>query len=537
MGQLSGWPSETVLRMRPLILACIAATYAIGGGWEPLGPFGGSAAIVQVDGQHPGTLLAATGNAQIFRSEDSGESWKALPFPGELRATLHALAIDQRNPGVYFAGLSGDTPQYSGIMRTSDSGRTWKRIPVAGLTAIWSIAICPQDSRVIAAGGENGLWLTRDGGESWEQTTPWNDSELTPIVALTFDPWDSKILYAGTPHLAWKTADGGNTWQSIHEGMLDDSDIFSILVDDRRRRRVFAATCGGIYRSLEGGAGWTKLIEATGASYRTYHIAQDPFQPNVLLAGTSQGLVKSVDSGNTWRTLSALSTRWIAFDPKQPNRIFVATDEAGLLRSDDGGESLQPINKGFSNRAFAALSAVANDLYVTTLSASGSLILRRSDSAAEWEELLNLGPEPIQAVPAPSDKLVNGLSLPVLDDLSVHDAVIAEGSDLLAATSRGLARSHNAGVTWQLVAGTLDGSTVSALCRHPTRAGFLFASVFGKIFGSRDGGRSWTPLITGDEQPGDLTALLVLPGNPDRLLALSRSRGVYSMDLPAEWQN
>jgi photosystem II stability/assembly factor-like uncharacterized protein len=524
--------------MRPLILTCIAASYTIAGEWEPLGPFGGSAAIVQVDGHHPGTLLAGTSNAQIFQSEDSGESWKALPFPGELRAMLHALAIDQRNPGVYLAGLSSVAPQYSGIMRTLDGGRTWKRIPAPGLSAVWSIAIYPQDSRVIAAGGENGLWLTRDGGDSWERATPWNDSELTPVVAVTFDPWDSKILYAGTPHLAWKTADGGTTWQSIHEGMLDDSDIFSILVDDRRRRRVFAATCGGIYRSLEGGVGWTKLIEAKGASYRTYHIAQDPFQPNVLLAGTSQGLVKSVDSGSTWRTLSAHSTRWITFDPKRPNRIFVATDEAGLLRSDDGGESLQPINQGFSNQSFATLVAVAKDLYVTTLSAGGSLILRRSDSAAEWDVLLNLGPQPMQSeTSALPDKLANGLSLHVLDDLWIHDPVTTEGSDLLAASSRGLARSHNAGVTWQLVAGTLAGSTVSALCRHPTRAGVLFASVFGKIFGSRDGGHTWLPLTTGDEQPGDLTALLVLPGDPDRLLALSRSRGVYSMALPAEWQN
>jgi photosystem II stability/assembly factor-like uncharacterized protein len=513
--------------MRALILACIGATQVIAGGWEFLGPFGGSAAIVQVDGHHSGTLLAATSNAQIFRSEDSGESWKALPFPGQLRATLHALAIDQRNPGVYFVGMSSELPQYSGILRTSDNGLTWKRIPAPGLIAVWSIAICPQDSRVIAAGGENGLWLTRDGGESWERATPWDDSELTPVVALTFDPWDSKILYAGTPHLAWKTADGGTTWQSIHEGMLDDSDIFSILVDDRRRRRVFAATCGGIYRSLEGGASWTKLSEPKGASFRTYHIAQDPFQPNVLLAGTSQGLVKSVDSGTTWRALSARSTRWIAFDPKRPNRIYVATDEDGLYRSDDAGESLQQINQGFSNRPFTTLAALENDLYVTALSAGGDLILRRSDSEPEWEELLRFAPQPMQTA----------TTAPALDDLWIHDAVTTEGSDMLAATSRGLARSHNGGVTWQLVAGTLDGSTVSALCRHPTRTGFLFASVFGKIFGSRDDGRSWTPLTAGDEQASDLTELLVLPGVPDRLFALSRSRGVYSMALPAEWQN
>ena len=55
-----------------------------GQGGNPLGPFGGSAAIVQIDPHHPGALLAATSNAQLFRSEDSGDSWKALPFPATI---------------------------------------------------------------------------------------------------------------------------------------------------------------------------------------------------------------------------------------------------------------------------------------------------------------------------------------------------------------------------------------------------------------------------------------------------------------------
>jgi len=521
--------------MRLQILAFLAAAYAMGGGWEALGPFGGSAAIVQVDRHHPGGLLAATSNAQVFRSEDSGDSWRPLPFPAQMRATLHALAVDHQNPGVYFVGLSSETPQYSGIMRTSDSGFTWKRIPEPGLRAVWSVAIWAQDSRVIAAGGENGLWLTRDGGETWERIAPWDDPKMNPIVSLTFDPWDSKILYAGTPHLAWKTADGGATWQLIHERMLDDSDVFSILVDDRRRQRIFAATCGGIYRSADGGAGWVKLNEAKDASFRTYHIAQNPLQPNVLLAGTSRGLVKSVDSGDTWRRLSAQSTRWIAFDPARPNRVFIATDEAGLYRSDDAGESLQAINQGFSNRRFATLAAIENSLYVTT---GGGSLLRRADSEPEWEELLGLAPQSMQpTIPAPSAKLVDGLSRPVADDLWIHDAVTMEDGDLLAATSRGLARSNDAGLTWQVVPGALDGSTVSALYKHPTRPGILFASLFGGIFGSRDHGRTWTPLAAGGEGPNDLIALLVLPGSPDGLFALSQSHGVYVMALPAEWQN
>ncbi len=193
--------------MRPQILAYIAATaFAMAGEWEPLGPFGGSAAIIQID-HRPGVVVAATSNAQIYQSEDNGDSWKALPFPAQLRANLHALVVDRRNEGVYFAGLSSETPKYSGIMRSSDSGMTWEKIPEPGLTAIWSIAIWQQDSRVMAAGGEHGLWLTRDGGQSWQQIAPVDIPELNPVVSLTFDPWDSNSLYAGTPHLAWKTTE------------------------------------------------------------------------------------------------------------------------------------------------------------------------------------------------------------------------------------------------------------------------------------------------------------------------------------------
>jgi len=519
--------------MRHALLFCLAAAAsATGAGWQPLGPFGGSATIVLVDRFHPDAVLAATSNAQIFRSEDAGDSWTPLPFPAQFRATLHAFAVDQHHPGVYFAGLSSDTAEYSGLMHTSDGGLTWDRIPE--LRAVWSIAIWQQDSRVIAAGGEDGIWLTRDGAETWERIAPLDDPELKPVVSLTFDPGDFNILYAGTPHLAWKTVDGGADWQSIHNGMLDDSDVFSILVDDRRPRRIFAATCGGIYRSLDGGSGWMKLNQAKGASFRTYHIAQNPLQPSVLLAGTTLGLIKSMDGGTTWRRLTTQPTRWIAFDPVRPNRVFVATDEAGLFRSDDAGESLQAINEGFINRHFTALAIAENALVVTTLTPHGSSILRRSGSEPEWDELSGLALESMQSEMAAFAGVVNGIPKPVLDDLWIHDAVIAEGGELLAATSRGLAKSQDGGLTWQLLRGTLEGTTVSALCRHPTRPGVLFASLFRGVFRSLDYGRTWTSLTVTDESPNDFIALLVLPGDPDRLFALSRSRGVYAMATPLE---
>jgi len=616
--------------MRAKLAVLLAVfSFPLWAAWEAIGPFGGSAAVIQVDSQHRGVVLAATSNAQLFRSDDDGDSWRVLPFPAQLRATLHAFVLDPQSPGVYLAGLSSDTPEYSGIFRSADSGLTWKRIPNSDLQAVWSIAIWPRDSRVLAAGTQDGVFLSQDSGASWARVTPRESRGLKPVVSLAFDPSDSKILYAGTPHLPWKTVDGGATWNSIHTGMLDDSDVFSIHVDAGHPLKVFASACSGIYRSSNAGATWTKLVRAQGASYRTYQITQDPIHSNIVFAGTTMGLEKSIDGGATWRRLSTEATRSIAFDPGRPGRIFVATDEAGLFRSDDSGESLHAINRGFCNRLLGSLAASGKVLYINAIqnSASGS-ILRLSDSGKTWVVVPSVTQlirrQVVRIVPVDSQRLyivstsglvvstdagtswqeISAPSIAPLTDLlvpaadghrllvgteegvfqtdnagqtwqsaqlldmklgappttgltvapmlvsssdgvgykttrhpgngyEIYGIVATDHNGFLAATSRGLMRSDEARTTWQPLPGLLEGSTVTAICKHPTRAGVMFASKFGVIFISKDEGRSWTRLTSADDGTELITQLLVVPDLPDRVLALTRSHGVYSISLPA----
>jgi photosystem II stability/assembly factor-like uncharacterized protein len=562
--------------------------------WEALGPFGGSAAIIEVDSQNRGTLLAATSNAQLFGSQDDGDSWNPLPFPAELRATLHALVIDRHAPGVILVGLSSDTSEFSGLFRTTDGGMTWRRMPGPNLKEVWSIAVWPRDSNVIAAGTLDGVFITRDGGKTWENASARDNTGPRPVVSLQFDPLDSNILYAGTPHLAWKTVDGGKTWHSIYDGMLDDSDVFSILIHNRSRQMLFAAACGGIYRSVNSGQTWTKLKEAKGASYRTYQIAQHPLRPDILLAATAHGLVKSVDGGDTWRRLSVQATRWVAFDVFRPERIFLATDDAGLFRSDDLGESLQPVNRGFTNRRLNSIAASGNALYVGLRDAAGGAILRRADPDQMWEalpteQLVQSSAPKVRAgdggllylitndglavssskgrewtaIPLPSreSRLIDLLfanssgSMLLVDaedgiyrtddagktwdvvrhsryPFRIYKAVMAYNNALLAATSRGLMRSDDRGLTWTPVPGALRDSTVTAICRHPKQPGLLFASRYGTIFASKDNGRSWAPM----EQSGNaVSGLAVLPGNPDLLVVLTEARGVYAIRLGSQW--
>ena len=448
-------------------------------GWDAIGPFGGSAAVVQVDSLHRGTVFAETSNAQIFRSDNDGDSWRPIPFPAQFRATLHAFVLDPQNAdpqnsGVFLAGLSSDTPEYSGIFRSADGGLTWKRIAEGDLQSVWSIAIWPLDSRVLAAGTEDGVFVSRDAGENWSRVTPPSGGPK-PVVSLAFDPTDSNILYAGTPHLPWKTVDGGATWNPIPNGMLDDSDVFSIDVDAHRPLRVFASACSGIYRSYDAAERWTKLISAQGASYRTYQITQDPTRPNIVFAGTTSGLEKSTDGGTTWRRLSTQTTRSIAFDPARPGRIFVATDEEGVFRSADLGETLHAINRGFCNRRLGSQAASGGILYVNAIqNMPGGSILRMSnldmsDSKKTWGVVPSLIPlvrtEVVRIISASSGGLyiltVNGvvvstdagrswheISLPSksrLTDLLIPEA---DGQRLLLGSEKGIFETDNAGQTW-----------------------------------------------------------------------------------------
>ena len=271
--------------------------------------------LIQADPHHKGTLLAGTATARLFRSRDGGDTWSPLTFPAESRSTLHAILIDPMRPNVYWVAVSSEILQFAGLFCSIDEGLTWQSVLALERKQVWTLASWNVDSHVIAAGAEDGVYLTRDGGKDWTLLSLSGTAWPHPVVSLTFDPADANTIYAGTPHLAWKTVDGGSTWHRIPRGMEEDSDIFHLNVDMRRRNHLFAAACSGIYRSLDGGSTWSSLERALGGQIRTYVITRSPDQPDVVYAGTSVGLIVSRDSGANWYRLSADATRSVAFDP------------------------------------------------------------------------------------------------------------------------------------------------------------------------------------------------------------------------------
>jgi len=96
---------------------------------------------------------------------------------------------------------------------------------------------------------------------------------------------------------------------------------------------------------------------------RVWHLEPSLTEPDTVFAGVEDAaLFKSKDGGKTWSELSGLrghgtGPKWqpgaggmclhtVILDPSDPKRIYIAISAAGAFRSDDGGATWKPINKG-----------------------------------------------------------------------------------------------------------------------------------------------------------------------------------------------
>ena len=129
-----------------------------------------------------------------------------------------------------------------------DGGRSWQAGGLAG-HAVRALALAPSDAGVLIAGALDGVFRSRDAGAAWERISPEGHEELRNFDSLAIDPQAPDVIYAGTFHLPWKTIDGGKHWEPIHAGMIDDSDVLSMIVDEKQPQRIYASACSGIYRT------------------------------------------------------------------------------------------------------------------------------------------------------------------------------------------------------------------------------------------------------------------------------------------------
>ncbi len=405
--------------------------------WSVLGPNGGDVRSVEIDPRDKNKLYIGTGDGQIHVSTDAGKSWRMLVSFEKPQLNLEQLLIDRRDSSIiYTSGHRGNLP--GGFYKSTDGGKSWKEAKDLREQAIHAMTQSASDPNTLFVGTKNGIFVSKDSGDDWEPVA----SETMPVNvnSMAVDPRNINTIYAGTTWRPYKSTDNGKNWRLIKTGMIDDSDVFAITINSKDNDHLVASACSGIYESLNGGEQWRKIQGIPSTSRRTRDLVQHPSVPGTIYAATTQGFWMSANGGRSWSmtTPRTVEVNSIAVHPEEPNRVFIGTNNFGVLVSTDGGRNFVPTNNSFTSRFTYSVTPDNVDrsrVYAIThnTSTSGGFLFYSADGGTTWLESKGID--------------INRISpFSMLQDR-------ADPNLIYLGTSAGLFRSVDRGVSWKAVTG------------------------------------------------------------------------------------
>ncbi|HEU4594496.1 MAG TPA: YCF48-related protein, partial [Pyrinomonadaceae bacterium] len=383
----------------------------------------------------PRRLYFGTIDGQIYTSHDGGEFWSRLNGFSRPGLLIDNIIVDPRDSkSIYVAAHRHKEP--GGFFKTKDGGATWREAEVFKGEAIHALTQSPSNPDTLLVGTNRGIFRSDDAGDSWEQLPTSATPGLINVESLAVDPRDEKVVYAGTWYLPYKTTDGGETWKITKTGVIDDSDIFAIEIDQRNPDHVIMSACSGIYETRNAGANWRKVNGIPSQSRRTRAILQNPAKPEVIYAGTTEGFWLSANGGNDWKVTTnrqSFEINAIAVHPKNPDVVYIGTNNYGVMISRDGGRNFAPSNDGYSGRRAYSILAdreKPSRFYATTINTAtgGGYFYVSDDGGANWNLSTKNMPQRL-------------IAYSILQDQT-------DGNIIYLGTNYGLYRSADRGASW-----------------------------------------------------------------------------------------
>jgi hypothetical protein len=253
---------------------------------------------------------------------------------------------------------------------------------------------------------------------------------------------------------------------------------------------------------------------------RVWHLEPSLTDPDTVYAGVEDAAIfRSTDGGQNWQELPGLrghgtGPKWqpgaggmclhtIVLDPSNPERMWIAISAAGAFRTDDGGKTWKPINRGLRSQYIPDQDAeVGHCVHHIAMNAKrpGVLfmqkhwdVMRSDDAGDNWKEVsgnlpTDFGfaidvhahePETIYVVPIKSDS-----------EHFVHEGKLR------------VFRSRSGGNEWEALTNGLpqkdcyvnvlrDAMAVDSL----DKCGIYFGTSGGQVYASADAGDSWNPIV------------------------------------------
>ncbi|MBN1781114.1 hypothetical protein JW948_08330 [bacterium] len=500
----------------------------------------------------------------VYKTTDGGDKWTEIWRGNNL---ARYIWIHPENPELIYISTGifdreaadsdddKDNPGGEGIVRSKDGGKTWENINT-GMENLYvgSLFMHPDNPEILLAGTGNnaygsgqGIYLTENGGDSWEKVLE-NDN----INAVEFCGSEPDIAYAGSASAIYRSEDRGRHWEKMTEAEIGwgapgvrAGFPIDFQVDPRNANRIFANNYGGgNFLSEDGGKSWIVASQGyTGAQARD--VAVHPEDPVRVYCAARSGLFVSANSGQIWEGLNRFPAdmlEWnvVAVDPRDARHIVAGTNwNATLVESRQEGAEwrsrgpLLPPGCGFRSVVFAPsdpeiIYAGTSGFYSAgvfdpVMDAAGMAVSRNGGEDWEWiNDTYTAKANVYHMAVDPSDPLVvfaatgnkgllktqdGGTSWdPVTAGLPamLHFTMVAvdphNGQRIFAAPYQsGLYRSVDGGTAWKMMtSGLIPEMKISDLIFDPLRPDVIYLSdLHSGVYRSDNGGDSWTPVIAG----------------------------------------
>ncbi|MFC2102521.1 T9SS type A sorting domain-containing protein [Bacteroidota bacterium] len=265
----------------------------------------------------------AENSGGCYVSHDGGESW-------DLTSDLPGTRFSQvtfGSDGALYAWSNGPTTvAQEGLYKSVDGGDTWTNTgPFVGSlfeTQVFALTASATDPGLILIGGNNFgvngwasvIWVSTNGGQEWSNTYIGSPDDFYSIRFLFIDPnSNDQIIYAGYKSEVQggflKSTDGGFTWAEIGTTIPVTYKWGGAIVCSPNDSDKILAGCGGyanegtICISSDGGANWTTTALSLGTYSKVSDILIHPANPDVVYcASTQNGVMISTDGGDAWTT-------------------------------------------------------------------------------------------------------------------------------------------------------------------------------------------------------------------------------------------
>ncbi len=343
----------------------------------------GRIADIAIHPEDNSVWYVAVGSGGVWKTVNSGTTWEPI-FDDQPSYSVGCVTIDPGNPNLIWVGtgenVGGRHVGYGdGIYLSRDGGNSWENMGLKESHHISKVIVHPEDSDIIwvaaqgplwSKGGERGLYKSSDGGKNWKKVL--GDDAWVGATDIVIDPRDPDLLY-------------GATWQ--------------------RHRNVAAYMGGGpgtgIYSSKDGGETWEKLTNGLPKSNMgKIGLAISPQRPDVVYAAIeldrrTGGVYRSDDRGSIWKKQSEAVAgatgphyyQELYASPHKFDRIYLVDNRIQV--SEDGGKNFRRMKEDYKHGDNHSIAFREDDPNYLLIGTDGG-IYESFDLAENWRYFANL---------------------------------------------------------------------------------------------------------------------------------------------------